>query len=38
MIAFLSKAFDVAGNLYFTHHFIDNGRIIEADIYICYRK
>lgn len=29
---------DDAGNLYFTHHFYDNGTMIEADIYVAYRK
>ena len=29
---------DNAGNLYFVHHFIENGRILDADIYVAYRK
>ncbi len=29
---------DATGNLYFTHHFIKDGKIIEADIYVAYRK
>jgi len=29
---------DDAGNLYFTHHFYDNGTMLEADIYVAYRK
>lgn len=28
---------DQAGNLYFVHHFYDNGVMIEADIYAAYR-
>ena len=30
--------FDDEGNLYFTHHFYDNGTMLEADIYVAYRK
>ncbi|MBD3210638.1 hypothetical protein GF318_04630 [Candidatus Micrarchaeota archaeon] len=26
------------GNIYFTHHFYENGKMIEADIYVAYRK
>ena len=29
---------DNEGNLYFVHHFIENGRILDADIYVAYRK
>jgi hypothetical protein len=29
---------DNEGNLYFVHHFLVNGTIIEADIYVAYRK
>lgn len=29
---------DNAGNLYFTHHFYDNGTMLEADIYVAYKK
>ncbi|MGC9358237.1 MAG: hypothetical protein ACP5GX_10225 [Anaerolineae bacterium] len=29
---------DAAGNLYFVHHFYENGVMIEADIYVAYRK
>jgi hypothetical protein len=29
---------DKEGNLYFTHHFFDNGEMIEADIYVAMRK
>jgi hypothetical protein len=29
---------DDAGNLYFTHHFYENSTMIEADIYVAYRK
>jgi hypothetical protein len=28
---------DQEGNLYFVHHFFDNGVMIEADIYVAYR-
>ncbi len=28
---------DSAGNLYFTHHFYEDGEMIEADIYYCER-
>jgi hypothetical protein len=28
---------DQEGNLYFVHHFYDNGVMIEADIYAAYR-
>jgi hypothetical protein len=30
--------FDDAGNLYFIHHFYQNGTMIEADIYVAYKK
>ncbi|MCK5128934.1 MAG: PD40 domain-containing protein [Clostridiales bacterium] len=29
---------DDEGNLYFTHHFYENGEMIEADIYVAYKK
>jgi hypothetical protein len=29
---------DSDGNLYFTHHFFSNGSMVEADIYVAYRK
>ena len=29
---------DDAGNLYFVHHFFENGVMIEADIYVAYRQ
>lgn len=29
---------DEVGNLYFVHHFYENGIMIEADIYVSYRK
>jgi hypothetical protein len=29
---------DEDGNLYFVHHYVENGKIIEADIYVAYRK
>ncbi|MFP3949733.1 MAG: hypothetical protein ACLFUZ_01425 [Candidatus Micrarchaeia archaeon] len=29
---------DQEGNLYFTHHFYDNGTMLEADIYVAYKK
>jgi hypothetical protein len=29
---------DNEGNIYFAHHFIENGVMIEADIYVAYRK
>jgi hypothetical protein len=29
---------DNSGNVYFTHHFLVNGTIIEADIYVAYKK
>ena len=29
---------DNTGNLYFTHHFFKDGKMIEADIYVAYRK
>lgn len=29
---------DDAGNLYFVHHYYEVGVMIEADIYVCYRK
>jgi hypothetical protein len=29
---------DAAGNLYFTHHYIVDGQIREADIYVAYKK
>lgn len=29
---------DDEGNIYFVHHFYDDGKMIEADIYVAYRK
>lgn len=29
---------DVFGNVYFTHHFFENDRMLEADIYVAYKK
>ena len=29
---------DAEGNLYFVHHYYKNGQMIEADIYVAYRK
>jgi hypothetical protein len=29
---------DTEGNLYFTHHFYENGTMLEADIYVAYKK
>jgi len=29
---------DKAGNIYFVHHFFDDGNMIEADIYVAYKK
>lgn len=29
---------DEAGNLYFVHHYFEDGVMIEADIYVAYRK
>ena len=29
---------DEAGNLFFTHHYYENGVMIEADIYVAYKK
>ncbi len=29
---------DEAGNVYFTHHYYENDQMIEADIYVAYRK
>ena len=29
---------DNQGNLYFTHHYFEDGKMIEADIYVAYRK
>ena len=29
---------DAQGNLYFVHHFFDEGIMLEADIYVAYRK
>jgi hypothetical protein len=29
---------DDAGNLYFVHHYYEDGVMIEADIYVAYRK
>jgi len=29
---------DSEGNLYFTHHYFRDGVMIEADIYVAYRR
>jgi hypothetical protein len=29
---------DIYGNVYFTHHFFDDGVMLEADIYVAYKK
>ncbi len=29
---------DKSGNIYFVHHYYENGQMIEADIYVAYRK
>ncbi|MBU0527228.1 MAG: hypothetical protein ABH983_02695 [Candidatus Micrarchaeota archaeon] len=29
---------DKAGNLYFVHHYYDDGKMLEADIYVAYKK
>lgn len=29
---------DAAGNLYFVHHYYENGAMVEADIYVAYRR
>jgi hypothetical protein len=29
---------DNNGNLYFSHHFIENGTMLDADIYVAYKK
>jgi hypothetical protein len=29
---------DSQGNLYFTHHYYEDGEMLEADIYVAYRK
>jgi hypothetical protein len=29
---------DVSGNVYFTHHFFENGKMLEADIYVAFKK
>lgn len=29
---------DSDGNLYFVHHYVANDEILEADIYVCYKK
>ncbi len=29
---------DLAGNLYFVHHYFVDGKMIEADLYVAYRK
>lgn len=29
---------DVAGNLVFVHHFVEDGELIEADLYVAYRR
>jgi hypothetical protein len=32
------SSIDSAGNIYFTHHFFKDGVMLEADIYVAYRK
>ena len=32
------SSLDEAGNLYFVHHFYREGKMIEADIYVAYRR
>lgn len=32
------SSIDSAGNVYFTHHFFKDGVMLEADIYVAYRK
>lgn len=29
---------DASGNVYFVHHFFDKGQMLEADIYVAYKK
>jgi len=29
---------DKEGNVYFTHHFYEDGKMLDADIYVAYRK
>jgi hypothetical protein len=29
---------DLDGNIYFVHHFFNNGEMLEADIYVAYKK
>ena len=29
---------DAEGNIYFVHHYIEDGKIIEADIFVAYKK
>ena len=29
---------DWQGNLYFVHHYYEEGKMIEADLYVAYRK
>ena len=29
---------DAEGNIYFVHHFYEDGKMLEADIYVAYRK
>lgn len=29
---------DASGNIYFAHHFFENGQMLEADIYVAYKK
>jgi hypothetical protein len=29
---------DADGNIYFVHHFFEDGKMLEADIYVAYRK
>jgi hypothetical protein len=29
---------DTSGNVYFTHHFFENDQMLEADIYVAFKK
>ena len=29
---------DAQGNLYFVHHFYEDGVMLDADIYVAYKK
>ncbi len=32
------SSMDAEGNIFFTHHYFDNGEMIEGDIYVAYKK